>query len=79
DQPATFDAGILFARTEGIIPAPESCHALKCAIDKALECKAKNEAKTIVFNLSGHGLLDLAGYEQALDGTLPSSAVGDHY
>ncbi len=79
DQPATFDAGIMFARTEGIIPAPESCHALKCAIDKALECKAKNEAKTIVFNLSGHGLLDLNGYEQALNGTIPSSAAPDHY
>ncbi|MDC7950525.1 TrpB-like pyridoxal phosphate-dependent enzyme [Methanomassiliicoccaceae archaeon COG_1] len=73
DQTDIFEAGILFARTEGIIPAPESCHALRCAIDKALECKARNEAKTVVFNLSGHGLLDLYGYEQALDGTLPPS------
>ena len=73
DQTQTFEAGVLFARTEGIIPAPESCHALKGAIDIALDCKAKNEEKTIVFCLSGHGLLDLYGYEQYLDGTLPSS------
>ncbi len=75
EQTDTFQAGITFARTEGIIPAPESCHALKCAMDKALECKEKNEAKTIVFNLSGHGLLDLYGYEQALNGTLPKSGM----
>ena len=73
DQTQTFEAGVMFARTEGIIPAPESCHALKAAIDLALECKEKNEEKTIVFCLSGHGLLDLYGYEQYLDGTLPSS------
>ena len=73
DQTQTFEAGVLFARTEGIIPAPESCHALKGAIDVALECKEKNEEKTIVFCLSGHGLLDLYGYEQFLEGTLPSS------
>jgi tryptophan synthase beta chain len=73
DQTQTFEAGVLFARTEGIIPAPESCHALKGAIDVALDCKKKNEEKTIVFCLSGHGLLDLYGYEQYLDGTLPSS------
>ena len=76
DQPDTFEAGMLFARTEGIIPAPESCHALKGAIDLALDTKAKNEEKTIVFTLSGHGLLDLYGYEQFMDGTLPSSKVG---
>lgn len=73
DQTDTFQAGLTFARTEGIIPAPESCHALKCAIDKALECKKTGEAKNIVFNLSGHGFLDLYGYEQALEGTLPST------
>ena len=68
DQTETFAAGVLMARTEGIIPAPESCHALKAAIDKALECKKTGEAKNIVFNLSGHGLLDLYGYEQYLNG-----------
>lgn len=74
DQTETFQAGCLFAKTEGIVPAPESCHALKAAIDKALECKVTGEEKTIVFCLSGHGLIDLYGYQQYLDGTLPSSA-----
>lgn len=74
DQTETFEAGVMFARTEGIIPAPESTHAVKAAIDIALEAKEKNEEKTIVFNLSGHGLLDLYGYEQYLDGTLHSSS-----
>jgi tryptophan synthase beta chain len=75
DQTATFEAGLLMARTEGIIPAPESCHALKGAIDLALEAKEKNEERTIVFCLSGHGLLDLYGYEQYMDGALPSSDI----
>jgi tryptophan synthase beta chain len=75
DQTSTFEAGVMMARTEGIIPAPESCHALKAAIDKALECKATGEEKTIVFCLSGHGLLDLYGYEQYLDGTMQSSDI----
>ncbi len=78
DQTETFEAGVLFARTEGIIPAPESCHALKGAIDEALDAKAKNEERTIVFTLSGHGLLDLYGYEQYLNGTLPSSERSDY-
>lgn len=75
DQPDTFEAGVLFAKTEGIIPAPESCHAVRAAIDKAIECKATGEEKTIVFCLSGHGLIDLYGYEQYLEGTLPSSSI----
>ncbi len=74
DQIETFDAGIMFARTEGIIPAPESTHAIRAAVDLALEAKKKGEEKTIVFNLSGHGLLDLSGYEHSLDGTLQSSS-----
>jgi len=69
-QKEVFDAGVLFARTEGIIPAPESSHAIKAAIDVALECKKRSEAKVIVFNLSGHGLLDLGGYEDYLAGRL---------
>lgn len=73
DQKQTFEAGVMFARTEGIIPAPESCHAIKGAIDQALDAKAKDEERTIVFTLSGHGLLDLYGYEQYLNGTLQSS------
>ncbi|MDR2865902.1 MAG: TrpB-like pyridoxal phosphate-dependent enzyme [Methanomassiliicoccaceae archaeon] len=75
DQTETFEAGVLFAKTEGIIPAPESTHAIKAAIDIALEAKAKNEEKTIVFNLSGNGLLDLAGYEKFISGSLSSSRM----
>jgi tryptophan synthase beta chain len=61
-----FQAAVTFARTEGIIPAPESAHAIKGAIDLALEAKKKNEEQIIVFNLSGHGLLDMNGYENYL-------------
>jgi tryptophan synthase beta chain len=69
-QRPCFEAGVLFARTEGIIPAPESTHAIKVAIDLALEAKKTNEKKIIAFNLSGHGLLDLNGYAQFLDGKM---------
>ena len=74
-QPETFRAGKIFAETEGIIAAPESCHAIQAAIEKALEYKAAKEEKTIVFCLSGHGLLDLYGYEKYLSGKLEESAV----
>ena len=74
DQTSTFEAGALFARTEGIVAAPESCHAIKGAIDLALDCKKTGEEKTIVFCLSGHGFLDLAGYGRYVDGTLESSS-----
>jgi tryptophan synthase beta chain len=70
EQKDCFEAGIMFARTEGIIPAPESTHAIKVAVDLALEAKKKNEKKIIAFNLSGHGLLDLNGYAQYLDGKM---------
>jgi tryptophan synthase beta chain len=68
DEKEVFDAALMLARTEGIISAPESAHAVRAAIDKALECKKTGEAKTIVFNLSGHGLLDLSGYARYLEG-----------
>ncbi len=77
DQTETFEAGVIFARTEGIVAAPESCHAIRAAIDKAMECKATGEEKTIVFCLSGHGFLDLYGYEQFIEGTLPSSSIAE--
>ena len=67
EQHEVFEAGMTFARTEGIIAAPESSHAIKAAMDTALLCKKKNEAKTIVFNLSGHGLLDLGSYATVLN------------
>ncbi len=69
-QLETFSAGILFAQTEGIIPAPESAHAVKAAIDEALDAKVKGEEKVILFNLSGHGLLDLAAYDDYNQGNV---------
>lgn len=70
DQHQTFEAALTFARTEGVIPAPESSHAIKAAIDKALEAKKAGEEKVIVFNLSGHGLLDMGGYSKYLNGDI---------
>lgn len=71
-QVACFEAGVLFAKTEGIIPAPESTHALRAAIDEAM--KDPNEPKVIVFNLSGHGLLDLSSYDKYFSGGLEDYA-----
>jgi len=70
-QDEVFNAGVLFAKSEGVVPAPESTHAIKVAIDEAKKCKETGEEKTIVFNLSGHGLLDLVGYDKHLSGDLP--------
>jgi tryptophan synthase beta chain len=69
-QKEVFDAAMMFARAEGIIPAPETSHAIKAAIDLALEAKKKNEKKIIALNFSGHGLLDLGGYQQYIDGKM---------
>lgn len=69
-QLATFEAAILFAQAEGIIPAPESSHAIRAAIDEALDAKEKGEARVILFNLSGHGLLDLSAYDAYNQGYL---------
>ncbi len=77
DQCETIAAGILFAKTEGIIPAPESNHAIAAAIREALICKEKGESKTIVFNLSGHGLNDLFAYEQYMNGILTDFQPSD--
>lgn len=70
DQRSIFEAALTFARTEGIIPAPESSHAIKAAIDQALKAKKEGKKKVILFNLSGHGLLDLQGYQDFLAGKL---------
>jgi tryptophan synthase beta chain len=70
EQNDTFAAAVTFARTEGIVPAPESSHAIKAAMDLALEAKKTGEEKVIVFNLSGHGLLDMAGYDRFLHNNL---------
>jgi len=77
-QIPTFDAGLQFIRTEGIIPAPESCHAIRVAIDEALRCKESGEQKTILFNLSGHGHFDMASYEMYLSGKLQDYEFPDH-
>jgi tryptophan synthase beta chain len=69
-QVATFQAAVQFARAEGIIPAPESAHAIRVVIDEALRCRAAGRRQTILFNLSGHGHFDLAAYEQFLAGRL---------
>jgi tryptophan synthase beta chain len=69
-QLATFEAGVTFARTEGIVPAPESCHAIRAAVDEAVKCKASGEAKTILFNLSGHGHFDMAAFDRYFNGEL---------
>jgi tryptophan synthase beta chain len=69
-QIATFEAAVLFARTEGILPAPESAHAIRATIDEALEAKKWGEKRIILFNLSGHGHFDLAAYEAYLSGQL---------
>jgi tryptophan synthase beta chain len=66
----TFQAALQFARTEGIIPAPESAHAIRAAVDEAARCTREGRGQTIVFNLSGHGHFDLAAYEQFLAGRL---------
>ena len=70
-QNEIFEAATIFARTEGIISAPESAHEIKFVIDEAKRCKETGEKKVIVFNHSGHGLLDLSGYEAYLAGKLP--------
>jgi len=74
DQTDIFDAAIKFSRTEGILPAPESSHAIKCAVDEALKCKETGEKKVIAFLLSGHGFFDLAAYENYLSGKIIDSA-----
>ena len=76
-QLESFEAGLLFARTEGIIPAPESCHAIAATIREAKKCKLTGEKKTILFGLSGHGLIDMTAYESYLNGDLQNYAVSD--
>jgi len=61
---------LLFSRTEGIIPAPESAHAIRVAIDEALEAKELGEERVIVFNLSGHGYFDLTAFQEYMKGDL---------
>ncbi|MDI9604267.1 MAG: TrpB-like pyridoxal phosphate-dependent enzyme [Bacteroidota bacterium] len=76
-QLESFEAGILFAQTEGIVPAPESTHAIAAAIREALKAKEEGQSKTILFNLSGHGLVDMSAYDQYLAGDLTDHEVSD--
>lgn len=76
-QLETFAAGMLFAKTEGIIPAPESTHAIAVAIREAQKAKESGESKTILFNLSGHGMIDLYAYEQYFAGNLTNYDLSD--
>ncbi len=69
-QTKVFEAAVTFARTEGIIPAPESAHAVRAAMDEAIQAREAGEKKVILFNLSGHGMLDLTAYEAYLSGSL---------
>lgn len=79
-QLATFEAAMMFANTEAIIPAPESAHAIRAAIDEALDAKVKGEKRVILFNLSGHGYFDMTSYQAYMTGKLedyeyPSAAI----
>jgi len=76
-QTAVFDAAISFAKSEGIIPAPETAHAIKAVIDEAARCKEEGKQRTIFFNLSGHGNFDLTAYADFLAGKLEDYAYPD--
>ena len=81
-QTEVIEAGLQFTRTEGILPAPETCHAIKEAIDQAILAKENNEKKVIVFNFSGHGYFDLLAYKEYMEGNLidfelPSEEISD--
>lgn len=69
-QLESFEAGVLFAKVEGIVPAPESCHAIAAAINEARKCIETGEEKVILFNLSGHGMIDMTAYDNFLAGNL---------
>src|SRR5205807_7412772 len=76
-QTDCFEAGVLFARTEGLVPAPESTHAIRAAVNEAVRCREENVSRTILFGLTGHGNFDFAAYEQYFAGTLPDDALHD--
>lgn len=73
-QKPVFEAAVTFARTEGIIPAPETAHAIRAVIDEALACKESGEEKTILFNFSGHGHFDLSAYDAYLEGRMENGS-----
>ena len=69
-QTKVFEAATLFARSEGIVPAPESAHAIRAVVEEAIKAREEGRRSVILFNLSGHGLLDLSAYETYLTGKL---------
>ncbi len=73
----SFKAGVLFAKTEGIVPAPESCHAIAAAINEAQKCTETGEQKVILFNLSGHGLIDMSAYDNFMAGNLNNHSYSE--
>lgn len=73
----SFEAGLLFAKTEGIVPAPESCHAIAATIAEAMKCKESGEEKVLLFALSGHGLMDMPSYNQYISGSLGNHTISD--
>jgi len=76
-QVACFEAGVEFARCEGIVPAPEATHAVRCAIDEALRCRQEGKKETILFNLSGHGHFDMQAYINYFEGKLVDQAYDE--
>jgi tryptophan synthase beta chain len=76
-QLETFAAGMMFARSEGIIPAPESTHAIAVAVREALKAKEEGRSRTILFNLSGHGMIDMYAYGEYLAGNLKNYELPD--
>ena len=77
EQTAVFEAAELFARCEGILPAPESSHALRVAMDEALKCKETGEARTIVLGLTGTGYFDMVAYGKYNDGVMSDTVPTD--
>jgi tryptophan synthase beta chain len=77
DQIECYEAGILFARTEGIVPAPETTHAIAGAMREAKKAKEEGKEKVILFNFSGHGLMDMMGYDKYLTGKLVKHEMSD--
>ena len=73
-QRSVFEAAVQFAKTEGILPAPEPSHAIRVVIDEALKCRESGQGKSILFNLCGHGHFDLTAYEDYLSGRLEDYA-----
>jgi tryptophan synthase beta chain len=78
DQLKTFDAGVKWARSEGFIPAPETNHVLAAVVDEAMRAKEEGKEKVILFNWTGHGLVDLAAYDAYLSGKLLAYELPDH-